>query len=104
MHQTVDALFNLEKSTEVSQLPDPPLDDTPAAVSLRHGGPGIGPELLDPELNPPFPRLHFENHRLHLIAGLDHVARMLHPPAPGHFGDVDQAFDAGLDLDERSVI
>ena len=39
-----------------------------------------------------------------LVARLDHLRRMLHPLGPGHLGDVDQAFDALLQLDERAVV
>jgi hypothetical protein len=50
------------------------------------------------------PRLHFEHHCFHLIADLDHLVRMLHPPAPGHLRNVDQPLDPGLDFDESPVV
>ena len=43
--------------------------------------------------------LHFD-----LLAGRDDLAGMDVLLHPAHFGDVDQALDAGLQLDERAVI
>lgn len=37
------------------------------------------------------------------IADGEHVARLADALGPAHFGDVDQAFDAGFDFDERAV-
>ena len=45
-----------------------------------------------------------ENHRVHAIALLEQVGGVAHFFGPRHLGDVDQAFDAGLDLDERAEI
>ena len=104
VNQAVHAFLDLEKRAEIGELAHSPLDYRADAVALRHGGPRVGFELLDAQRNAPLARLHFEHHGLHLIAGLDHLARMLHAPAPGHLGDVDKALDAGFDFDERAVI
>ena len=48
--------------------------------------------------------LHFEHDGFYLIADLNHLGRMLHAAAPGHFRDVDQPLDARLQLDESSVV
>ena len=36
-------------------------------------------------------------------SGLEHVGGLGDALGPGHFGDVDQALDAGLDFDKRAV-
>jgi len=38
------------------------------------------------------------------VAYVDKLRRMLHALRPSHFADVDEAFDALLEFDERSVI
>ena len=45
-----------------------------------------------------------EDDGVDLVAGLDHLRRVLHALGPGHLGDVDEAFDALLELDERAVV
>ena len=66
--------------------------------------PGIVLELLHAERDAAIVRVDREDDRVDLVAGLDHLRRMLHPLGPGHFGDVDEAFDALLELDERAVV
>ncbi len=44
-----------------------------------------------------------KNDSFDFLAGADDVARLRDALGPGHFGDVDEAFDALLDLDERAV-
>ncbi len=64
---------------------------------------GFG-SLLQAERNPPLLGVNLEDDGFHLVVRLHHLRRMLHAPRPGHFTDVDEAFDAGFELDERAVI
>ena len=43
-----------------------------------------------------------EDHDVDRVALLHHFRRMLHALGPAHVGDVNQAVDARLDLDERA--
>ena len=45
-----------------------------------------------------------EHHRLDHVALLQHFGRVLDALAPRHVGDVDQAVDVFLDLDERAEL
>ncbi len=49
-------------------------------------------------------RVHVEHHDLDLLAGGDDLAGMHVLLGPGHFGDVDQAFDARLQFHEGAVV
>ena len=49
-------------------------------------------------------RIDIEHHHLDLLAGRDDLAGMHVLLGPAHLRDVDQAFDAGLQLDEGAVI
>ena len=49
-------------------------------------------------------RVDAEHHRLDRVADVEDLRRVLDPLAPRHLGDVDQALDAGLELDEGAVV
>src|SRR5262249_28661158 len=44
-----------------------------------------------------------EDLHLDLVAGGDDLAGVVDAPGPGHLGDVDEALDAGFELDEGAV-
>ena len=48
--------------------------------------------------------MHLEHHGFHLVARLHHLGGMFHAPRPGHLADVDQAFDARLQLHESPIV
>src|SRR5271165_1739647 len=104
VHQTVDALFDFNEGAEIGELAHASFHYRADVVTRGHSGPGIGFELLDTERDAPVARLDVEHHGLHLIAYLDHFARVLHAPRPGHLGNMDQAFHARFQLDEGSII
>ena len=45
-----------------------------------------------------------EHHRVHGVAHVEDLRRVLDALAPRHLADVDQPFDARLELDERAVV
>ena len=45
-----------------------------------------------------------EDEGVDLVAGFDQLGGVLHALGPGHLGDVDEAFDALLELDEGTVV
>ncbi len=57
-----------------------------------------------PERNAALGRIHVQHHALDLIANIYQLRGMLHALGPSHLADVDQAFDALLEFDERSVV
>ena len=64
---------------------------------------GSGSSCLRPEADSLVLRVEVENHRLHLLAHLEHLRRMLWL-RPRHLADVNEALDALLELHERAVV
>ena len=50
------------------------------------------------------PRIHAEHHRFDAVADVEIFDGCLTALAPRHLGHVDEALDAGLQLDERAVV
>src|ERR1700679_1009300 len=104
MDQAVDAVLDFKERAEIGEFADAAFDHGTDGVAFANGGPGVRFQLFDAERDAAVADFYFEHHGFHLVAGLHHFAGVLHAAAPGHFGDVDQAFDAGLDLDKRAII
>src|SRR5487761_2669332 len=104
VHQAVDAAFKPDEDAEVGDRLDAAAD---TVVLLVHGGEGfprIGVGLLDAERDAATLLVDVEHHHLALVADLHHLGRIDVLVRPVHLGDVHQAFDAGLDLDEAAVV
>ena len=95
---------NLHKGAEVHQLGDRALDLRADGEVARDFGPGVGEGLLEAERDAALLRLDGQNDGLDAVALLEQVAGVAQLFAVGHFGDVDEAFDAGLDLDECAEV
>ena len=99
----VDAILDADEHAVVGDGADAALNDVARVVLLREDRPRIGLELLEAEADALVLRVEVENDRLHLLAHLEHLRRMLRL-RPRHFADVNQALDALLELDERAVV
>src|SRR5690606_8773217 len=77
-----------------------------SAGRMREGEclPRVFQRLLEAERNTALGRIDFENDNVDILRRGQDLAGMYVLLGPGHFGDVDQAFDARLQLDERTVI
>ena len=102
--QAVDAVFDLDEGAEVGEVADLAFDDGAHRELLVQGLPGIGLKLLQAEGDAALLRVHVQHHGFHLVADVDQLRGMLHALRPGHLADVDQAFDALLELDECAVV
>src|SRR5204863_349474 len=60
--------------------------------------------LLEAQRNPPLDRIDFQDLHLDFLRGGDDLAGVHVLLGPRHFRDVDQAFDARLQFDERAVV
>ena len=104
MHQAVDAGGQADEHAEVGDRLDGALD----AVAALHGGrelfPRIGLALLHAQADAALVFVDLEDHDFDFIAQRDDLAGGDVLVGPVHFGDVHQAFDARLDLDERAVV
>ena len=65
---------------------------------------GFGRHCLRPRLIAALVGVDLEHHHLDLLAGRDDLAGVDVLLGPAHLGDVDQALDAGLQLDEGAVV
>ena len=76
------------------------------ALLVVHGEivPRIGHALLHAQGDAAALLVDLEDHHFDFVAQLDDLGRMDVLVGPVHFGDVHQAFDALLDLDERTVV
>ena len=102
--QALDAVRQLHKSAEVHQLGDGAFDLRADGKVVRDFGPGVGERLLQAERDAVFLRLDAEDDGVHAVALLEHVAGVAQLLAVGHLRDVDEALDAGFNLDKRPKI
>src|ERR1019366_9499885 len=104
MHEAVDAGGQTHEHAEVGDRLDRSLD----AVAALHGGRELFPRvclaLLHAERDAALVFVDLEDHDLDFLAERDHLRRGDVLVRPVHLGDVDQAFDARLDLDESAVV
>src|SRR6201991_3725580 len=102
--ETVDAAFQTDEDTEIGDR----LDLAGNLVALLvHGGerfPRVRAGLLDTEGDTATLFIDVEDHDFRLVTDLHDLGRVDVFVGPVHFGDVHQAFDARLDLDEAAVI
>src|SRR5438445_542481 len=104
VNQAVDARLDLHERAERGQMARLPLDPHADGILLRQRHPGVFLGLLHAERDLLFRLVDLQYHgfdRLadrHDLRGLPHVAR------PAHLGDMDQALDPRLELDERAVV
>ena len=73
-------------------------------VLLQERIPRIVHGLLETQADPPLLRIGIEDHHLDFLTGGHDLSRMNVFLRPAHFRDMDQAFDAWLQLDERAVV
>src|SRR5690606_27689830 len=104
VHQAVHALLDADEHAEVGDVADLALDDRADGVLVLEERPGVLLDLLHAQRDALGLRIDVEDHGLHLLTDLEHLAGVLEPLGPGHLGDVDQTLDALLDLDERAVV
>jgi hypothetical protein len=74
-----------------------------SSITLHGFGSRVRLELLHAERDLALALVHVEHDRLDVVADRHDLRRMLDPLGPGHLGDVDQALDARLELDEGAV-
>src|SRR5467141_1084129 len=101
-HEALDVLAEVDDHALIHQSEHATPQLGAHRVGLADAEPGILLRLLEAERDPLVLRVHVENQHFHFVALLDDFRRVLHPLGPGHVGDVDQAVDARLDLDERA--
>ena len=99
----VDAFFEFHERTVGGQVADRALDLVPDHVADFDLVPRIGLELADAEGDLLLVAIDAEDDGFDFLAERENVGRARDALGPGEFGDVDEAFDAFLDFDERAV-
>ena len=93
-----------EEQTELGLVLDLAFDGRADRELLDEHFPGIAHGLLETERNPALDRIDFEHLHFDFLRGRNDLAGMHVLLGPRHFRDVDQAFDARLQFDERAVV
>src|SRR6185312_9599646 len=103
VQKPVDAFFDLDERAVVGDVADLALDDRARRILLGHALPGVLLDLLHAERDFLLVLVDLQHLHLHALILRDHFAGVIDALGPGHLGDVDQAFDAFLELAERAV-
>src|SRR6202171_3827980 len=104
MHHAVDVAVEPEEQSELGLVLDLALEQRAGRIFLDEDLPRIAHGLLEAERDAPLDRIDLEDLHVHLLRGGDDLAGMHVLLGPRHLGDVDEALDAGLELDERAVV
>ena len=104
MDQTVDAAIQADEDAEVGDGLDLAADVVALLVVEGEFVPGIHHALLDAQGDAAALLVDVEDHDLHLVPQGDDLGGMDILVGPVHLGDVDQALDALLDLDEAAIV
>src|SRR5579884_314019 len=103
VQQAIDAFFDFDEGAVVGEVADLAGDDGARRIFFREQRPRIRFGLLHAEADFLLGLVDVEDHHFDLLADADHFARVVDALGPGHFGDVDEAFDAFLELHERTI-
>src|SRR5512145_399655 len=104
MHHAVDAAVETDEQSELSDVADWAFDDAAWRMIGGKGHPGILLGLLEPERNAALLGIDLEHLHLDLLACRNDLAGMDALFGPAHLRHMDQAFHAGLKLDEGAIV
>ena len=102
--EAVDALLDADEETEVRDVADLAAHHGADRVALLEQLPRVGLDLLHAERDALGLDVDVEDHGLDDVGQRHDLRRMLDPLRPAHLGDVDEALDAVLELDEGAVV
>src|SRR3984957_16472114 len=104
MDHAVDVALEPEEQTELGLVLDLAFDRRSDREFFDENLPGVTHGLLEAERNPALDRIDFQNLHFDFLRGRNDLAGMHVLLGPRHFRNVDQAFDARLQFDERAVV
>src|SRR6266478_5946479 len=104
MDHAVDIALETEEQAELGLVLDLAFDGRTDREFLDENFPGVAHGLLEAERDAALDRIHFENLHFDFLRGRNDLAGVHVLLGPRHFRDVDQAFDARLQFDERAVV
>ncbi len=103
MRQRLHSRLQFHERAELRETRDPARAQLAHLVPGRNRRPRIDEELLQPERDPLRLLFHSQDLDGDLLAGRDNLGRVRHP-RPRHLRDVEQALDAGAQVDERPEV
>src|SRR5580704_1366875 len=104
VNHAFDAFGELNESAEFGEAGDWAFDRRADGELTCYVSPGIAERLLQTQRDTALIRFNAQNHGFDGLAGFNHIAGHLHLLYPGHFRDVDQAFDPRLEFHKRAEV
>src|SRR5258705_2590935 len=104
MDHAVDVALEPEEQAEFGLVLDLAFDGRSHREFFDEHFPGVAHGLLETQRIPALDRIDFQHLHFDFLRGGDDLAGVHVLFGPRHFRDVDQAFDARLQLDERAVV
>src|SRR3990172_5908536 len=104
MHHTVDAAVETDEQAKLGDVADRAFDDGARRVIGGEGDPGILLGLLESQRNAALLGIDLEHLHFDLLACRNDLAGMDILFGPAHLRHMDQAFNAGLKLDEGAIV
>src|SRR6056297_680829 len=104
MDHAVDFAFETDEQTEFGDVLDLAFDFGSGGMGLGKDFPRVAHGLLEAKADTTLGAVDFEHHDFDLLRGGDDLAGMHVLLGPGHFRDVNETFDTGLQLNEGTVI
>ena len=102
--ESFDTVLRLCEHTEVGDVADNCLVDGTDGILVADALPRIGGELLQTERHLPVLAIDGKDLSLYLVSDLEELLSAMQPGGPGHFGNMDETLDTGLDLHECTVV
>ena len=103
VHHAVDALLELDEGPVGRHVADLAAHARPDRVIVADHVPWVGLQLAQAERDLLLLLLDAEDDRVELLADLEQLGGLRDALCPGHLGDVHEALDARLDLDEGPI-
>src|SRR6202022_670154 len=104
VHQAVKAVLNFDEGAEFGDIAHLAGDHGSHRIFFRNLQPRIRKGLLHAKGNAAVAGLDVQYDHVDFFADLHELGRMRDLLVPAHFGDVHQAFDALLELDEDAIV
>src|SRR3984957_13295926 len=104
MDHAIDIRVQADEQPELGLVLDLALDARADRMPFRESLPWVLQRLLEAKRNAALGGVDLEHLNLDLLAGRDDLARVDVLLGPGHFGDVDEALDAGLEFNKGAVV
>src|SRR4051812_18877910 len=102
--QSIDARLDLDERAEARQVANLAVETRADRILLREHHPRVLLRLLHAERDLLFVRIDLEHDCFDRFTDRHQLRRVTHVARPAHLADMNQAFDARLQLDERTVV